>query len=133
MKFWERYSYKHVPGGSDSHHRAYKEENHNENKNQRRKTMEKDEVYQRQRAVIEAGLRGEELRAEVARIHRGFSSRIAYFKIMATKRRKIVRDGKPERGARKSHTAYTKSERQVYRTYRFDNSYATVYCKGRAR
>lgn len=95
--------------------------------------MEKDEVYQRQCAVIEAGLRGERERAEIARIHREYASRIAYFRAMATKRRNIIRDCKPVRGPKKAHIVHTKSERQVYRTYRFDNSYATVYCKGRAR
>lgn len=95
--------------------------------------MEKDEVYQRQLAVIAAGMQGEEERNRIAQYRRELSSRNAYFRIMDTKRRKIVRDGRPERGARKQKSAYSKSERMVYRTYRFDNSYATVYCKGRAR
>lgn len=95
--------------------------------------MEKDEVYQRQRAVIEAGLRGEELRAKIARTCHGMATRDAYFRLMSRKGYRIVRDGKQEQGAKKQKTAYSKSERMVYRTCRFDNSYATVYCKGRAR
>lgn len=91
--------------------------------------MEKDIFYERQCAVIEAGLQGERLRADIARIHHEFSTRKAYFRLMDAKRRKIMRDSKPERGGRKQKTAYTKSERKVYHTFRFDNSYATVYCK----
>lgn len=96
--------------------------------------MEHDIYYERQRALIERAQQAEREREEFANYMRTYrrekASREAYFKIMGTKRYKIIRECKG-RAQKKSHTPYTKCEPMVYRTRRFDNSHITVYCKGR--
>lgn len=96
--------------------------------------MEHDIYYERQCELIERAQKAEREREEFENYMRIYrrekASREAYFRLQATKRHKIVRDGKT-RPSRKQRSAMTKCERQVYRTRRFDNSYITVYCKGR--
>ena len=94
--------------------------------------MEHDIYYQRQCELIERAQQAEREREMIRRYHREKSSREAYFRLMETKRYKIVRECKTKRSRKKPQATITKCERQVYRTCRFDNSYITVYCKGRA-
>ena len=94
--------------------------------------MEHDIYYQRQRELIERAQQAERELEEIRRYHREKASREAYSRIMGTKRYKIIRECKGRRIQKKSRATFTKCERMVYRTRRFDNSYITVYCKGRA-
>lgn len=97
--------------------------------------MEHDIYYQRQRALIERAQQAEREREEFAETMRNYrrekASREAYFKLQDTKRYRIVRECKTHRQKKKPQATITKCERMVYRTRRFDNSYITVYCKGR--
>lgn len=97
--------------------------------------MEHDIYYERQRALIERAQQAEREREEFAETMRNYrrekTSREAYFKLQDTKRYRIVRECKTKRFKKKPQATITKCERQVYRTHRFDNSYITVYCKGR--
>lgn len=90
-----------------------------------------DIYYERQCAVIERAKQAEREREELRAYRREKASREAYFRLMATKRYKIVRECKERRIRKKVQGSITKCEKQVYRTRRFDNSYITVYCKGR--
>lgn len=93
--------------------------------------MEHDIYYERQRAVIERAQQAEREREAIRTYRREKASREAYFRLMDTKRYKIVRECKGRRTQKKAHATFTKSEPMVYRTHRFDGSYITVYCKGR--
>lgn len=98
--------------------------------------MEHDIYYERQCALIERAQQAEREREELETSMRNYrreaASREAYFRLQGTKRYRIVRECKTTRPKKKPHATITKCERQVYRTRRFDNSYITVYCKGRA-
>lgn len=94
--------------------------------------MEHDIYYERQCELIKRALQAEREREEIRRYHREQKKREAYFEIMEYKRYKLVRDCRTTRPKKKPHAPITKSERMVYRTRRFDNSYITVYCKGYA-
>lgn len=95
-----------------------------------------DIYYERQRALIERAQQAESERKEFEETMRNYrrekASREAYFRLQDTKRYKIMRECKTKRSQKRAHATITKSERQVYRTHRFGNSYITVYCKGRA-
>ena len=94
--------------------------------------MEHDIYYERQCALIERAKQTERECEELRHYRRELASREAYFRLMDTERYKILRECKGHRTQKKSHATITKCERQVYRTRRFDNSFITVYCKGRA-
>ena len=97
--------------------------------------MEHDIYYERQCELIERAQKAEREREEFENYMRIYrrekAGREAYFRLQATKRHKIVRECKTKRSQKRAHTSVNKCERQVYRTRRFDNSYITVYCKGR--
>lgn len=93
--------------------------------------MEHDIYWERQCALIESAKQAEREREAIRKYHREKASREAYFRLMETKRYKIVRECKGRRSQKKAHATMTKSEPMVYRTHRFDGSYITVYCKGR--
>lgn len=92
--------------------------------------MEHNIYYERQCELIERAQKAEREREEFENYMRIYRRAKAYFRLQNTKRYQIVRDGKT-RPSRKQRSAMTKCERQVYRTRRFENSYITVYCKGR--
>lgn len=89
-----------------------------------------DIYYERQCELIERAQKAEREREEFRNYMCSYRRAKAYFRLQNTKRYQIVRECKT-RPSRKSHSTMTKCERQVYRTRRFDNSYITVYCKGR--
>lgn len=97
--------------------------------------MEHDIYYQRQRALIERSLRSqqedERLDKAIRTLRHREATRRAYCRLQSKKRYQIVRECKGHRSMKRQHTPMEKCERMVYRTKRFDNSYITVYCKGR--
>lgn len=97
--------------------------------------MEHDVYYWRQRAIIERSLQAEKERKELEESIRSYQheleGRKSYNKLMRTKRSKVVRSGTTRVEWKSDHASYRNSERQIYRTKRFSNSYITVYCKGR--
>ena len=97
--------------------------------------MEHDIYYERQCAVIaraqQAEREREQLEESMRRYRHEVESRSAYFRLQSTKRYRIMRECKTQRSKKKPHATITKCEAMVYRTRRFDNSYITVYCKGR--
>ena len=90
-----------------------------------------DIYYERQCALIERAKQAEREREELRNYRRELENRRAYFSLMEAKRHEIVRECKGRRIRKKVQGSITKCEKQVYRTRRFDNSYITVYCKGR--
>lgn len=97
--------------------------------------MVHDIYYERQCALIERAQQAEREREELEEMMRNYrrevESRKAYFRLQDRKRYRIVSECKGRRQRKKPQATITKCERQVYRTRRFDNSYITVYCKGR--
>ena len=91
-----------------------------------------DIYYERQCELIERAQQTERMREDLRHYRREKESREAYLRLQETKRYRIVRECKTRRQRKKPQATITKCERQVYRTRRFDNSYITVYCKGRA-
>lgn len=88
--------------------------------------MEHDVYYERQRALIERSLQSEREREEIRRYHREKASRDAYFRLMRTKRHKIVRECKGRKSPKRVNTAIEHGERMTIRTKRFDNSHITI-------
>lgn len=97
--------------------------------------MEHDIYYERQRALIERSLRSQEedrkLDEAIRKYRHAVATAKAYRRLQRTGRHDVVRAAKGDRPIKRQHTSMNKCERQVYRTRRFDNSYITVYCKGR--
>lgn len=91
--------------------------------------MEKNIYYERQCAVIESAKQAESMREMLRTYHREKASREAYFRIMETKRYKVVRDCKTKRGPKKPSTAIEHGVRPSMRTKRFSNSHITVCYK----
>lgn len=97
--------------------------------------MVHDIYYERQRALIERSLAAERERQEldeaIRRYRHDLAAKRAYCHLQRTKRSRIVKECKVRRSIKRQHTPMEKCEPMVYRTHRFDNSYITVYCKGR--
>lgn len=91
--------------------------------------MEHDIYYERQCAVIRQAQEAESMREMLKTYRREKASREAYFRIMETKRYKIVRECKNRRAPKKPSTSIEHGVRPSMRTKRFSNSRITVCYK----
>lgn len=93
--------------------------------------MEHDIYYERQCAVIKQSQEAESMREMLRTYRREKESREAYFRIMETKRYKIVRECKARRAPKKPSTAIEHGAGITIRTKRIKNSHITVCYKHR--